>query len=136
MVVGRPWDVVFTGFFSSAIRSLEAFSADWASNPHTKQVLDMMNQTEGGYSVPRNLDPLFDKDVSMTEMTQLSERPGFTDIAGTMPPDAIGGLRELVAVRCDSLVLEPKCPTSAYNLAFFHTPYRWLSLQISGRKRH
>ena len=81
--------------------SLDTPGGDWASNPRTKQVLDMMNQTEGGYSVPRNLDPLFDKDVSMTEMTQLSERPGFTDIAATMPPDAIGGLRELAQITMD-----------------------------------
>ena len=37
----------------------------------------------------------------MTEMTQLSERPGFTDIAATMPPDAIGGLRQLAQITMD-----------------------------------
>ena len=38
--------------------------------------MDMFDTSRGGYTVPRNLDPLFDKDVSMTEMTQLGERPG------------------------------------------------------------
>ena len=76
-------------------------AGDLATNPRTKQVMDMFDTSRGGYTVPRNLDPLFDKDVSMTEMTQLGERPGFTDIAGTMPADAIGGLRELAQITMD-----------------------------------
>jgi hypothetical protein len=79
-----------------------AGASDLATNPRTKQVLDMMDTSRPGYTVPRNLDPLFDKEVSMTEMTQLNERPGFTDIAGNMPADAIGGLRELAQITMDN----------------------------------
>jgi hypothetical protein len=78
-----------------------AGASDLATNPRTKQVLDMMDTSRPGYTVPRNLDPLFDKEVSMTEMTQLNERPGFTDIAGNMPADAIGGLRQLAQITMD-----------------------------------